>query len=198
MGLGQKEEVALWSPVINKSTGKAYAGLERCSSLAKLEEEDKVLSDLLDEKLNAWMAEGDVEAKKAELKDFKKGFNYKHTDGFTYKIIQFDNGNFALSRSKQGSYQKGGYSKGAGYIHLRTVTAKECRIEHIAEIIDNQGDNDNWEIIQLQPDTKGDKFLLLNKRPYKPSADDTSGSETKTESKSETESEEETESTTVE
>lgn len=198
MGLGQKAEAetALWSPVINKSTGKPYAGLERCSSLAKLEEEDKVLSDLLDEKLNAWMAEGDVETKKAELKDFKKGFNYKHTDGFTYKIIQFDNGNFALSRSKQGAYSKGGYSKGAGYIHLRTVSAKECRIEQLAVIIDNQEANDNWEIIQLQPDAKGDKFLLLNKKPYTPTPGETSGSEAKTESK--TESEEETESTTVE
>ena len=195
MPLGSKQAASteLWSPVINKSTGQPYVGLEKCSSLERLEQEDKALSDLLDEKLNAWIDQ-DQETNEKKLQDFKVGFQYKHTDGYTYKIVQFKNGEHALSRSKAGA---GGYRKGGStYIHLRTVVAKEARIEQIPAIINNQEDNDNWEIIQLQPDAKGDKFLLLNKKPYTPVADsgsNVSKEETKENTEAESESEAEAE-----
>lgn len=174
MPLGTKTATTteLWTPVMNKTTGQPYAGLEKCSSLERLEQENKALSDLLDEKLNAWMDQDESNEKK--LQDFKIGFQYKHTDGYTYKIVQFKNGEHALSRSKGfgGAGGAGGYRRtGTTYVHLRTVIAKVCRVEQVADIIDNQADNDNWEIIQLQADAKGDKFLLLNKKPYTPTAE---------------------------
>ena len=179
MPLGTKTVTELWTPVINKETGEAYKGLEQCASLERLEQENKVLSDLLDEKLNAWL-DADQEAHEKELQDFKKGFKYKHTDGFTYKIIQFKNGDYKLSRST--ATGAGGYKKGYGgssYIHLRTVSAKIVRPELIAGFIDDQQPNDNFELIQLQPDKSGDRFLLLNRKPYTPTVESatSSGSE---------------------
>ena len=199
MPLGQKAVTELWTPVMNKKTGQAYTGLEQCASLERLEQEDKALSDLLDEKLNAWV-DADTEAHEKELRDFKKGFQYKHENGYTYKIIQFDNGEYKLSRSK-GFGGAGGYKKGYGgstYIHLRTVSVSIVRPEVIPGLVNDQQPNDNFELIQLQPDSKGDKFLLLNKKPYTPTVESATSSgnkETTTESKESEETETDSETT---
>lgn len=194
MPLGSKTATTteLWVPVINKSTGEAYKGLEKCSSLEQLEKENKPLSDLLDEKLNAWMDQ-DQEGNEKKLQDFKQGFKYKHEDGFTYKIVQFKNGEHQLSRSKfGGAGGAGGYRKGGtSYIHLRTVSATIARVEKIPQMINNQADNDNFEIVQLQPDKEGDRFLLLNKKPYTPQLGDDASDNKEAKTESETESEEE-------
>lgn len=181
MPLGSKTVTELWTPVKNKKTGEVYTGLEQCASLERLEQEDKELSDLLDKELNAWLDKDT--ANETALQDFSKGFRYKHANGYSYKIIQFKNGDYQLSRSKGGG--AGGYKKGyggQGYTHFRTVSAKIVRPELIPGFIDSQEANDNFELVQLQPDKQGDRFLLLNKKPYTPTLDGaTSGSSEKTE-----------------
>lgn len=190
MPVGSKQAVELWTPVMNKSTGKPYAGLERCSSLEKLEQEDKALSDTIDAELNKWMDQ-DQEAHQKELNDFKKGFTYKHTDGYTYKLIQFDNGNYSLSRSKPFA---GGARRGFTPLQLKTVSVQIVRTEQVATLINDQQPNDNFEVIPLQADQKGDRFMLLLKKPYIPSLE-SGNTNAKEEAKSEEDNETEEETT---
>lgn len=158
----------LWSAVINKTTNQPYKGIERCNDIDAFSEQEPELSDLIQEKMEEWVKSDPASEEK--IRDFKQGFQYKHTDGFTYKLVKFKDGTLALSRTKPFA-GGGGYRKGGGFTFMRTETFKVGGLDVVGETINNQGPGDSWKTTFLYTDKKGkDIFQMENQRPYSPNA----------------------------
>lgn len=192
----QAEPTELWIPITNKTTGKPYSGLERCTSIDRFSEEQPEFSELLDEKMHEWV---DKDPKnKIKLEEFSKegGFQYKHDDGFTYKLVKAKDGKLFLSRSKASGFKRWG---GGGGATLRTELVRTAYLEEVKTVLDTQEAQDNWKITHIGEDKKGMIFLMENQKSYSPYKA-ASNEEVKKEegAKKENGSEEDTEETTEE
>lgn len=182
----------LWSPVTNKTTGQVYKNIEQCNDVDRFTDENTELSTLLDEKLQVWLKADPGNPDK--FTQFKEGFSYKHTDGYTYKMVKYNN-QLRLSRVKTWTGGAGGGARRA-FTYMRTTEFKVGRVEDVASIINNQGPDDSWRITYMSTDAKGDKFMMENLRQYTPGAaasSSSSSSEEKKETGNESESETEEE-----
>jgi hypothetical protein len=163
----------LWSKIPNKNTGGVYQNLERCNDIEAWNQDNPELSDKIDNGMQAWL-DAD-KANEAKLTSFTKegGYQYKDTDGIIYKILKGKDNTLLLSRVLPGgSGGAGGYKKGGGFLHMRTVFFKKARDEEVAQTINNQEPGDNWTVTFIRNDSKGDLWQLENKRPYSPIAAD--------------------------
>lgn len=180
MGLGAKtvqKTDDLWVPVTSAKTGKTYNNIQRCTDLQRLDVDEPELSDLLSTKLNEALDNGTLS--EADFKDWKKGFKYKHTDGWEYQFLDTGNG-YKLTRMKPFT-ASGGYKKGGSFTFMRTSAFRIAKVEDVVKIINNQAPTDNWKVTWIKEVKGSDLFQMENMQPYTP-APVTSTTETKEES----------------
>jgi hypothetical protein len=193
MPLSSKEASSeLWSEIINKNTGKPYTGLERCNDIDRFSSENQDLSDLLQDKMEEWREKKPKEyAEKIGQFTKEGGFQYKHDDGWTYKIVKSTNGQLNLSRSKASSWAgKGGYGGG---LTMRTVSIRVGNMEAVSAILASQEQTDFYKISFMKTEKTGDVFLMELQKPYSTKAPEPAKEEKKdngSEEESETETEE--------
>ena len=180
MGLGAKTAQKgneLWVPVTSSKTGKTYDNILNCTDLNAFDQDEPELSQLLEEKLNEALESKTLS--EADFKDWKKGFRYKHTDGWEYKFVDTGNG-YKLSKMKPFT-ASGGYKKGGSFTFMRTSAFRIAKAEDVAKIINNQAPTDNWKVTWIKEVKGSDLFQMENMQPYTP-APVTSTTETKEES----------------
>lgn len=172
--MGEQQEQPLWVNVVNKQTGQPYKTIWNCTSMPRLDKEEPELAKELTKQFNEWLK---IDGNKQLLKydpENKEGCGFKTQIGdFEYKILEFtskDGGNTyrTLGKRKAG---KGGYgSGGRSYTLMRTVNIQLARQEEVAQILNNQGDNDNYEVVFAYADEQGPMFLVTKKEAYVPQA----------------------------
>lgn len=170
MGLSELagEASALWHTVVTKE-GKELTWMKECTDIARLDKEEHEVAQAVYNAVNTWISQ-DPEKNKAALKDFKIGFKMNHTDGNTYRVVQQKDNSLKITKWKTGSGKgQGGYKQ--SYIHLRVDQIKMCHFEDAFDTINNQEDNDNWDIVSVfdrLQEKAGPLFIMVNKKPYTP------------------------------
>jgi uncharacterized protein (DUF2141 family) len=161
---GEVESTELWVNAKNKA-GVVFKTIWNCTDISRFQKENPELAKRLSDGLTAWLKadQNNINV----LKDWSKEGGYKLDEGeWTYKVVQNNDGSRKLSRIPKSA---GGFSKSSRpFTVFRTVEVKVGRIEDVKTVVANQLDADNWEVVYMATDAEGDKFLLLNKRPYTP------------------------------
>lgn len=159
----------LWSKVVGKD-GTVYKNIEKCNDINAWSSDNSALSDKIEKGMEEWLASDP--ANEAKITQFSKdgGYQYKDTDGITYKILKNKDETLNLSRILPGG-GSGGFKKGGSYTHLRTDEFKVGQIELVAMTIQNQGPNDNWKVTKIAGNTpKEFYFTMENLKQYTPTA----------------------------
>lgn len=180
MGEQQQAEQPLWVAVINKKTNEPYKSIWNCSSMPRLDKEEPELAKQLTKEFNEWLK---VAGNDKVLKwdpDNRDGCGFRTTIGdYQYTILEFTKDGSSwrtLGRKKLG---KGGYGGGKSYTLLRTLDMQMARPEQIAELLNNQGENDNYKITYMFMDDQGPMFQVERLGVYTPTAVTTSKGENK-------------------
>ena len=180
---GEEQQQELWQPVINKQTNQPYKTIWNCASIQRFDKEEPTLSKKLSEAFTEWYKD---DKNKQLLKwdsNNREGCGFKFVDGeFEYKLLEFtkDGKSWRTLGKRKVSKGGGGYSS-KPFTLMRTVHTQKARLEQVAEIINTQGENDNWKITFMYKDEQGEIFLLEKQESYVPQAtqksDSNSGSQ---------------------
>lgn len=170
--LTESEPAKLWVNVKRKDGTGEYKTLFNCTDIARWEKEEAELAKKFTTAFIEW---NKIPANQQLLKydaNNKDGCGFKFVDGdFEYKLLEFTkkdgSGTFkTLGKRKMSGGGYGGGSK--SYSLLRTTHLQIVRLEEIPQMLDSQGENDNYQITYIRTDEKGDLFQVEKKEAYIP------------------------------